>query len=452
MIMRDFSFTGRMQGILTFLLRGRLSVRDFSIHILTLKSGTLIKKGDEHKIYGRVYNQSDYGGIGNFLLYSIYYQFRRDFGRYFRLLAGANETHGTISNTSFGGTHHTDEGGAFVQGEVNYKWLTLNAGIREEFRRQDSILQATIPLAAVGANVEIRKYNYLRASFGQAYRFPSIAEEFVTYQLGSLNILPNPSLLPEHGFTTELGYKRSIKIGNWLGFIDASTFYTDFKDMIEFDFGVNEEAQPYFKAQNISHARIFGWDLEAEGEGHLTPDVDMVLTAGYTYFYGVNVDDSLNKNNQNFFSFLRNAFTHYILKTEVSDDAWNNETEGMLKYRNPQQFKADIEFNMFKNYHVGTALTYHGHLTQIDGIFSIAIAGVDQYRMDTRNKGDAIWDLRCGYDINRNIRLNFLVKNVIGNYTVINVARPDAPRSYTVQLLLNFGGKKQRNLNLPSAI
>ena len=54
-------------------------------------------------------------------------------------------------------------------------------------------------------------------------------------------------------------------------------------------------------------------------------------------------------------------------------------------------------------------------MTQLDVVF-IAIAGVDQYRMQTRNKGDAIWDLRCGYDINRNIAFNFLVKNVIGNY------------------------------------
>ena len=118
--------------------------------------------------------------------------------------------------------------------------------------------------------------------------------------------------------------------------------------MIEFDFSrINEQAGRIFKAQNISHARIFGWELETEGEGHLTPDVaDMVLTAGYTYFYGVNVDDPTNTNNQNYY-FIRNAFTHYILKTEVSDNDWNNENTGMLKYRNPQQFKADVEFNMF---------------------------------------------------------------------------------------------------------
>jgi len=221
--------------------------------------------------------------------------------------------------------------------------------------------------------------------------------------------------------------------------------------MIEFDFGVNEQAQPYFKAENVSHARIFGWELEAAGEGHLTPDVDMELTTGYTYFYGVNVDDPTNTTNNNFFSFIKNAFTHYVLKTEVSDNDWNNETAGMLKYRNPQQFKADLEFNMFKNYHLGTAVTYYGYMPTIDGIFSIAIAGLDQYRIDTRNKGSTAWDLRCGYDINRNIRMNFLVKNVLNSYTAVNAARPDAPRSYTVQLLLNFGGRRAKQMDLPAS-
>ena len=38
---------------------------------------------------------------------------------------------------------------------------------------------------------------YLRASFGQGYRFPTIAEKFVQTQVGPLNIFPNPDIISD---------------------------------------------------------------------------------------------------------------------------------------------------------------------------------------------------------------------------------------------------------------
>ncbi len=346
------------------------------------------------------------------------------------------------------GTHHGDYGGAFVSGQLNYKFLTLNAGVREEYVHEDSAITPTLPVFRIGASFEIRKYNYLRISFGQAFRVPSIAERYVLYSLGGVTILPNTSLKPERGYTAELGYKRSIKIGSWLGYFDATLFYTQFKDMVEFVFGVKDDPPayniiPYFQSQNISNARIFGWELTWYGEGHIAPNVDMVTMLGYTYFYGVNLNDTTNKTNTNLGSFLKNSFTHFILPTAKDDYTWNKETAGMLKYRNPQQFKADIDFVLYKKYHLGTSLQYYGYMTQVDNVFAIFVQGVDAYRMERRNKGDTFWDLRAGYDFNRNLSLNFIVKNVLNSYSVFRIGRPDQPRSFTVQMMVNFGGMKK---------
>jgi len=408
------------------------------------------KKQNEHKVFYRIYRQSDLGGVSGFWINAVYYHFRHDFGKLVRLLAGADNEHYKVVDGVLG-THEGDYGGAFVSAQLNYKFLTLNAGVREEYIHEDSAFYPTVPVFSAGASFEIRKYNYLRLSFGQAFRQPSIAERYILYSLGGVEIIPNTSLLPERGYTTELGYKRSIKIGNWLGYLDASAFYTQFKNMIEFVFNLNPTTlTPYFQSQNIAKARIFGWELTLYGEGKLTPDVDVVTLMGYTYFYGVDLNDPADQYNNNVGTFLKNAFTHYILKTYIDDESWNKETAGMLKYRNPQQFKADVDFILYKKIHLGSSLQYYGYMTQVDPIFAVFIPGVDQYRQQTRNKGQATWDLRTGYQFNKNLGLNFLVKNVLNTYTVFRVARPDSPRSYTVQLVVNFGGMhKGKSLATP---
>jgi iron complex outermembrane receptor protein len=424
---------------------GATNDENFIYAYLDPKIRYIDKKGNEHKIYARIYRQRNLEGLSQFWVSSLQYQFRHDFGKLFRLLAGANNDHYTLDDGTLG-KHHGDQGGAYVQTQMNYKFLTLNAGVRDDYIHEDSAAAPRVPIFRIGANFEIRKFNYIRASFNQAFREPSIAEKYVLYSLGAVNIIPNLELKPEHGFTAELGYKRSIKIGNWLGYVDASTFWTEFKDMIEFQFGVGaapgnpNEIEGYFQSQNVSHARIFGWEVSTGGEGHIAPNVDMNVLIGYTYFYGANIDDTLGPDNRNVGTFLKDAFKSFILPTATSDHAWDSITEGMLKYRIPHQFKGDVDFVLFRKYHVGTAFTYYSYMTAIDNAFTYFIPGMDVYRMQTRNKGSSSWDLRCGYIFNTNVTLNFLVKNVINSYTTIRPALPDPPRSYTVQLLLTFGG------------
>jgi hypothetical protein len=127
------------------------------------------------------------------------YQFRHDFGSIAKIIVGVNNMHfdnldGTL------GTNTGDYGGVYVAADVTWKNLTVNAGIRGEyFRLNDQFgfallkfqnvktngdtAKITLPVFRLGVNYQIRKYNYLRASFATAYRFPSIAERFVNYDL-----------------------------------------------------------------------------------------------------------------------------------------------------------------------------------------------------------------------------------------------------------------------------
>ena len=119
----------------------------------------------------------------------------------------------------------------------------------------------------------------------------------------------------------------------------------------------------------------------------------------------------------------------------------------MLKYRNPHTFKADFDFILYNRYHLGTSMQYYGYMTRIDKIFEIVISGINEQRLINRNKGDFVWDLRAGCDINKNISLNFIVKNVLNSNYALRIARPDKPRSFTVQMMVNFGGRQNRTPN-----
>jgi outer membrane receptor protein involved in Fe transport len=125
-------------------------------------------------------------------------------------------------------------------------------------------------------------------------------------------------------------------------------------------------------------------------------------------------------------------------------------TAGMLKYRYPHLLKADVDFILYKKYHLGSSLQYYSYLTRIDQAFLAFIPGVDEYRMATRNKDTWIWDLRAGYDLNRNIGFSFLVKNITNTYYSFRPSRPAPPRSYAIQMVVNFGGGKQKTTALPS--
>lgn len=53
-----------------------------------------------------------------------------------------------------------------------------------------------------------------------------------------MGAFPNAELKAEQGYNAELGFKQGYKFGNLKGFIDVAGFYTRYKDMIEFRFGL----------------------------------------------------------------------------------------------------------------------------------------------------------------------------------------------------------------------
>ncbi|MFN8311058.1 MAG: TonB-dependent receptor [Chitinophagales bacterium] len=377
---------------------------------------------------------------------NVDYQFKHDFKKFARIIVGANNMHFWVKDGTLG-NHQGDQGGAYLQAEGFYKGLTLSFGGRFDWIHLDKFAGITKPVFRAGINYQFKKFNYLRASFGQAFRFPTIAERYVAYDLGNIHIWPNDSIRPESGFTAELGYKRSFSIGrNWRGFADIALFWNEFHDMIEFQVDHVEfkptynpdgtvrpfqywEPNAYFQSRNVTRARIFGWDISLVGEGKIGP-VDLTLQGGYTYFYPRDLSDT-SRENQSIGNFMKEAFTTFYKPSSRNQGQ-------MLKYRIRHSFKFDVDALFYKHVRLGTSIMYYSYMDNIDFIFTQAISGIQDYRNARYNRGDWVWDLRAGYDINRHIAISLIVKNVMNNDYGIRIGKPNPPRSFTVQGIFKF--------------
>ena len=94
----------------------------------------------------------------------------------------------TVKITSnFYGDHKGINLAAFSQVEANpARKLKLVAGVRVEHNSLDGMNDKIVPIFRAGINWQAAEYTFLRGSFGQGYRYPSIAEKFAATTLGSV--------------------------------------------------------------------------------------------------------------------------------------------------------------------------------------------------------------------------------------------------------------------------
>jgi iron complex outermembrane receptor protein len=298
--------------------------------------------------------------------------------------------------------------------------LNLSFGARLEANRISFTDPEQKVVFRAGANYQAAEFTFIRASWGQGYRFPTIAEKFIQTALGGgepsfLNpsILPNPDLVSETGWNAEIGIKQGLRIGKFDAFLDVAAFYQEYLDMMEFVFFQPTLVSTGFQSRNIGDTRIYGLEVGLAGRGNIG-DHPINLGAGYTW---------ANPEYQDF-------------NEEIND--LTSSDENVLTYRNRHTFKAegDIQFGSVM---IGTNLQYYSYMESIDKIFEVLLPGVEDWRAARTEGGDWIWDLRAGVDIGDHWSLAAIVKNVMNREYAIRPARMDPPRNYTLRLTYTLG-------------
>ena len=385
------------------------------------------KSGNRHKVQGRFYNIDNRNTENQSNASKLYYgeyQFQKKFDKLNLVTtAGIVGTRTNVRAELYGDTTFTSNNLAgFLQLEKKIGTrLNISGGLRferntqrrPEVFQQDTLIGGKVtesrPIFRLGTSYKIGAATFLRASFGQGYRYPTIAERFITTQAAGLNIAANPNLDSETGWSGEFGVKQGFKIGGFSGFVDASAFWTEYQDMIEFNlFAVGFSIA--FQARNIGDTRIRGLELSMGGQGDLW-GMPTTLLAGYT-------------------------FTDPRFK--IFDDEANRTSSAdfnILKYRFRHNVKFDVE-TQIKAFSIGVAANYTSRMEAIDDVLTL-LAGIGEFR-DTHDTGVLLLGVRAAYQPFEGAKISLIGNNLLNKEYSQRPGLLEAPRNLTVRLDYSF--------------
>ena len=408
--------------------------------------------GNRHKILSRYYyvhNNNSGNQSNDSRMYYGEYQFQRAFGTSGLVLtAGLVGIKTTVDAQLYSlSTYTTQNYAAYTQLDYQpIERLNLSAGWRYEQNRLNSpeliplgdgtfdtipggYAQEAKPVFRLGANYRLGQATYLRSSWGQGYRYPTIAEKFINTNFSGTNSVgPNPQLVSETGWSAEIALKQGFKIGSWQGYLDLALFRQEYNDMMEFVF-VKTRFVPgqgigaIFQSKNQGETRVNGWEASLVGQGKLGPGQLFLLT-GYTY------------TNPQYKQFDRNA--GYDPKLGEVSRYWgtSDTSQNVLKYRFRHTFKLDAEYVLSK-WSAGLSVQYNSYMSAVDRVFEIFLPGVKQFR-EKYNKGFTVIDLRGSYRINNTLKMNVIAGNILNEVYSFRPALLEAPRNITVRLDWKF--------------
>ncbi len=349
-------------------------------------------------------------------LYSEY-QFRYEFTGRFSLTGGLAGTT-SIIESQFYGDHRGVNLAAFAQAEVRpVERLKLTAGVRLEKNILDSDPDRLVPVFRSGLNFQAAQHTFVRASFGQGYRYPSVAERHAATTLGSVRIFPSPAVRAESGWSAETGVMHGFRAGRIQGEADLSVFISQNSDMIEYLFGIHYDPSDGtsglgFKATNVEHSRITGSELELRLSRQIGKMSGM-LTGGYTFIYPVEYNAATGRSTGTF-----------------------------LKYRRQHTAKLGLTLSSDR-FEAGTDLYVRSKTLNIDDVFlneatrEEILPGFYDYWLD-HNRGYLVADGSISYSLTASLKLSLAVKNITNTEYMGRPGDIQPHRNYSLRLSGRF--------------
>ncbi|MCB9262370.1 MAG: TonB-dependent receptor [Flavobacteriales bacterium] len=400
------------------------------------------KKGWNHDLKLRVLgiiNNVDNGNVNNNQSnqsQSTYFEYQGDK----KLMNWITITYGTLFTKTktdsplFLGVQTASNRAFYGQMDLKFKRINITVGRRKE-KYVLNDYEEKKPVTRAGFNWAITKATFLRFSYGQGYRFPTIGESYITTNVGLLKIYSNPTLQSETGDNVEFGIKQGYKIKKTNGYLDVALFSMHYQNMMEFTFGQWSHDISFqngfglgFKSVNTGNTTIKGLDLSLVGETSVKSGKIKWLT-GYTSSLPT-IDDA------------HNIFSTDSTGKKLSYFSTSTDTSGVLKYRSRKLFKSDIVFEG-KRFEIGYSIRYNSRIENIDSVFvmdfftTLVTGGIDK-GLALNPKGNWIMDARFAYKINKKYRIAVIVNNFTNKEYMLRPADIAAPRLVMLQLKATF--------------
>jgi outer membrane cobalamin receptor len=351
--------------------------------------------------------------------HSLYSEYQFSSGRkgIFSLVSGVTQQYINIGS-AFYGDHWGLNIAAYSQLEASpLKWLKGVAGVRLEEFILDGVGDRVIPIFRAGLNATLADATFLRASVGQGYRYPAVAEKHAYTTVGSIKILPNMEIKSESGWSSEIGLKQGFSNNSLSGQVDLALFYSQNEDMIEFVFGYwfDEVAENFtygFRPRNIENSRVYGVEIETV-LNHDIGEINTTLTAGYTFMYPVEFNGVTGRNSDKFLKFRR-------------------------------KHSADLNLtSSYRRVEVGLNLSAKSKILDIDDVFvneltreTILPGFYDYWLAD--NKGHYVIDCFAGYRFGTGYQVSAGVKNLTNTEYMGRPGDIQPHRQFSLQISARF--------------
>ena len=351
--------------------------------------------------------------------HSIYseYQFSFNNSEKFKFISGLSQQY-SIINSNFYGDHNGHNIAGYAQAEIRpFERLKFVGGVRLEQNFLDSQADKLVPICRLGLNLSISGSTFLRASYGQGYRYPSIAEKHAYTTVGSIKIIPNPEIRSESGWSSEIGLKHSISTDALSGQADISVFYSQNSDMIEYVFGWYEdhvtEVYSYgFRPVNIENSRVYGAEFEFMLNRNFG-GFNTTVRGGYTFMYPVEFNGVTLKNTDTYLKFRRKHSAELSMST------------------------------IYNRWETGLSCYIKSRILEIDDVFVNPLSREDIlpgfYDYWTEyNTGYFSMDTFARYMFNATYNLSFLVKNLTNTEYMGRPGDIQPQRYYSLQFGARF--------------
>lgn len=414
----------------------------------------LTKKNDVHMYRSRIMgtkNANDTGQSNNNTLFYNDYQFTTQFmDDRVTLVSGATAIFGWANGDSlYQGSHFSQNYAAYSQLDamVTDK-LNVTVGGRFDYININDTITVSAPIFRAGANYEIVKGTNVRASFGQAFRSPSVAERFTQTNASGLLIVPNPTIQEEKGWSAEIGIRQGLKFGDdkrfLVGFVDVAGFMMDFNNMVEFGVKPPESftiSAPVFQARNVQDARITGIEATTFLEW-ARDEFFFSVSGGVTYINPINKNgitdstqlvDLLGTMGPQDDPATADAIYQFLAyNLPDTSEARLVDNPRFLKYRSnwTNRLSATVGYG---RYSLTCNYRYKSQIRNIDQFLFVAIPGSADWVL-SHPKGITTVDFIFGVEIMEGLKLSLNAENAFNQEYVILPGIIGEPRNFSMQL------------------
>jgi iron complex outermembrane receptor protein len=433
----------------------------------------LTAAGHRHIYRGRYfYNRNDIvpgTQDGTAILHYHEYQYVRPLKKWGTCVVGLNYQRNIVLADSVFGQAVGEQYAAFAQLELKAgSRLNVSLGCRYQYEQmagsnviiipdplnptrtlanrlqKENKVTMNTPVFRGGINYRAAIGTFLRASIGQAVRSPSVAERYAATQAGAINIIPNPEIELEKGYSAEIAARQLIAIGKISGFMDVAAFQMNFQNMVEFyadNQSLTRDRRLAFSAQNVSGAQINGIEFNT------------LFTAKWSkleidFGGGVVYTDPRDKNGNPYWETDQGIDSFKVLALQallglLPPDQFPKDLPPTLKYRNKWLVRAFADVR-YKQWSLGINHRYNSPIINIDKIFLVDFPGALSLfpgTLEFRRRHPRGWhivDLVVGFTPVKTHTISFHIFNLLNTEYMTIPGLMGAPRSFALQYRLQL--------------